>query len=227
MAKHRNFLSKKSDVLLFPVENLPKTSVPGVRYFRPVCHLLPSEALPGAFQNGSQQLTNVNFEALKILHTHCAWLIPKPQSVGDHRHLDTKNSPSCQNQDGERKGEGSLSFQTDDALCAVQRPRAYGGPRGHLLHPTSHAGTVPKEEVCDDGLKVGVEPTEKSPQTVTCLRGLRYSIYVISVAGLAAAAVNGIHAALGNVVKAVGKTVDEVVGDTADAEEHHACYAEE
>ena len=68
---------------------------------------------------------------------------------------------------------------------------------------------------------------KKSPQTVACLRGLRYSIYVISVAGLAAAAVNGIHAALGNVVKAVGKTVDEVVGDTADAEEHHACYAEE
>ena len=125
------------------------------------------------------------------------------------------------------EGEGSLSFQTDDAPCALQRPRADGGPRGHLLHPTSHAGTVPKEEVCDDGLKVGVEPTEKSPQTVTCLRGLRYSIYVISVAGLAAAAVNGIHAALGNVVKAVGKTVDEVVGDTADAEEHHACYAEE
>ena len=122
---------------------------------------------------------------------------------------------------------GSLSFQTDDAPCAVQRPRAYGGPRGHLLHPAAHARTVPKEEVCDDGLTVGVEPTEKSPQTVTCLRGLRYSIYVISVAGLAAAAVNGIHAALGNVVKAVGKTVDEVVGDTADAEEHHACYAEE
>ena len=79
----------------------------------------------------------------------------------------------------------------------------------------------------DDGLTVGVEPTEKSPQTVACLRGLRYSIYVISVARLAAAAVNGFHAALGNVVKAVGKTVDEVVGDTADAEEHHACYAEE
>ena len=90
MAKHRNFLSEKSDVLLFPVENLPKTSVPGVRYFRPVCRLLPSEALHGAFQNGSQQLMNVNFEALKILHTHCAWLIPKPQSVGDHRYLETK-----------------------------------------------------------------------------------------------------------------------------------------
>ena len=90
MAKHRNFLSEKSDVLLFPVENLPKTSVPGVRYFRPVCRLLPSEALPGAFQNGLQQLMNVNFEALKILHTHCTWLIPKPQSVEDHRHLNTK-----------------------------------------------------------------------------------------------------------------------------------------
>ena len=124
MAKHRNFLSEKSDVLLFPVENLPKTSVPGVRYFRPVCRLLPSEALPGAFQNGSQRLTNVNFEALKILHTHCAWLIPKPQSVGDHRHLDTKNSPSCQKQDGERKGRGVYRFRRTmrRALFSVHVP---------------------------------------------------------------------------------------------------------
>ena len=141
--------------------------------------------------------------------------------------FEHKNSPFCQNQDGERKGEGSLSFQTDDAPCAVQRPRAYGGPRGHLLHPTSHAGTVPKEEVCDDGLTFGVEPTEKSPQTVTCLRGLRYSEGSISVAALAAATVHCILAAIGNGVESVGKAVDEVVGNTADAEEHHACHAEE
>ena len=179
MAKHRNFLSEKSDVLLFPVENLPKTSVPGVRYFRPVCRLLPSEALPGAFQNGSQQLMNVNFEALKILHTHCAWLIPKPQSVGDHRHLDTKNSPSCQNQDGERKGEGRLSFQTDDALCAVQRPRAYGGPRGHLLHPAAHAGTVPKEEEESDEGQAAVDDPSVENLYGLCQQALNHALHIL------------------------------------------------
>ena len=124
MAKHRNFLSEKSDVLLFPVENLPKTSVPGVRYFRPVCRLLPSEALPGAFQNGSQQLMNVNFEALKILHTHCNWLIPKPQSVGDHRHLDTKTPHPVRSRMGSGRGRGAYRFRRTmrRALFSVHVP---------------------------------------------------------------------------------------------------------
>ena len=117
MAKHRNFLSEKSDVLLFPVENLPKTSVPGVRYFRPVCRLLPSEALPRAFQKHQKQLMNVNFEALKILHTHCAWLIPKPQSVGDHRHLDKKTPHPVRSRMGSGRGGESI---VSDGRCAVR-----------------------------------------------------------------------------------------------------------
>ena len=68
---------------------------------------------------------------------------------------------------------------------------------------------------------------KKSPQTVACLRGLHYSEGSISVAALAAATVHCILAAVGNAVESVGKAVDEVVGNTADAEEHHACYAEE
>lgn len=94
MAKHRNFLSKKSDVLLFPLENLPKQSVPGVRYFRPACCLLPSEALPGAFQKRLQQLMSVNLGSMKLLHTHGCLRTSGLWSVRDCRLLDTKNSPS-------------------------------------------------------------------------------------------------------------------------------------
>ena len=93
MAKHRNFLSEKSDVLLFPVENLPKTSVPGVRYFRPVCRLLPSEALPGAFQKRLQQLMSVNLGSMKLLHTHGCLRTSGLWSVRDCRLLDTKKLP--------------------------------------------------------------------------------------------------------------------------------------
>lgn len=97
--------------------------------------------------------------------------------------------------------------------------------------PTITITTVFQKEVQEmkrsgDSIMAGL-CKKKSPQTVACLRGLRYSEGSISVAALAAAAVHCILAAIGNAVESVGKTVDEVVGDTADAEEHHACYAEE